>query len=610
MDAYDRAICRAFAYKVKTHTSDQDFQYIPFAFTSEPLLPSLSKIHSRIGFLSGYKPELYDCCPSSCCCYLGPYAELTACPFCKENRYQRDGKPRKRFTYIPIIPRLIAFARNKEYSTKMQYRHQYCSTEARDSISADIFDGTQYKKLCETHITVDTKTLPHKYFSDSRDIALGLSTDGFAPFNKRKKTAWPLLVFNYNLPPDIRFHAEHLLSLGVIPGPKKPKDADSFLWPFLQELFRLAYGVKALDMLAKAFFLLRAFLIVVFGDIPAMSMLMRMKGHNGFSPCRICEIKGVRIPGDRSSVHYVPLNRATCPHIQVNGHQISRYDPRELPLRMHSSLLQQARKVEVAKSGAKANDLAKEYGIKGTPLLSYAHSLSFPQSFPYDFMHLIWENLIPNLILHWTGNFKGLDEGGESYQLAKEIWETIGTQTLRAGTYIPSAYGGRVPDIAQDKTSCTAETWSFWTQYIGPVLLRNRFRNAKYYQHFVALVSLLNRCLQFEISKEEIEELRQGFVKWVEDYETCVIFFSNLLFSAKSTLTTVTTTRIIHVAYQLVHLRSTHFYTLPTASQQWGQYGATGPFQWNAIVAVSSFHFVPDGFLMHHWIDMSLKMHS
>jgi len=285
MDAYNRSICRAFAYKLKTHTSDHDFQYLPYVFNSEPPLPGLSKIRSHITRLSGYKPEFYDCCPNSCCCYLGPYAELSTCPFCKEGRYQSNGKkPRKRFTYIPIIPRLIAFARNKEYSTQMQYRHQHCSTEARDNISVDIFDGTQYKTLCETHVTVDTKTLPYKYFSDPRDIALGLSTDGFAPFNKRKKTAWPLLVFNYNLPPDVRFHAENLLSLGVIPGPKKPKDADSFLWPFLQELFRLAYGVKSLDISAKAFFLLRAFLIVVFGDIPAISMLMRMKGHNGLCP--------------------------------------------------------------------------------------------------------------------------------------------------------------------------------------------------------------------------------------------------------------------------------------------------------------------------------------
>jgi hypothetical protein len=48
----------------------------------------------------------------------------------------------------------------------------------------------------------------------------------------------------------------------------------------------------------------------------------------------------------------------------------------------------------------------------------------------------------------------------------------------------------------------------------------------KYYKHFINLVMLLNICLQFEISNEEIEILREGFVKWVEEYEEWVNFYS------------------------------------------------------------------------------------
>ena len=52
--------------------------------------------------------------------------------------------------------------------------------------------------------------------------------------------------------------------------------------------------------------------------------------------------------------------------------------------------------------------LGKKYGIKGVPILSCISSITFPSSFPFDFMHLIWENLIPNLIEFWTGTFKSL----------------------------------------------------------------------------------------------------------------------------------------------------------------------------------------------------------
>ncbi|THU92540.1 hypothetical protein K435DRAFT_621224, partial [Dendrothele bispora CBS 962.96] len=88
-----------------------------------------------------------------------------------------------------------------------------------------------------------------------------------------------LIIFNYNLPPEERFHRENILCVGVIPGPKKPKDFDSFGWPLIQELLKLAQGVNAFDVKAKALFRLFAYLLYIFGDMPAIAMLMRMKGH-------------------------------------------------------------------------------------------------------------------------------------------------------------------------------------------------------------------------------------------------------------------------------------------------------------------------------------------
>jgi hypothetical protein len=61
--------------------------------------------------------------------------------------------------------------------------------------------------------------------------------------------------------------------------------------------------------------------------------------------------------------------------------------------------------------------------------------------------------------------------------------------------------------------------WSFWTLYLGPVLLLWRFQHQKYYGHFVHLVQLLNLCLQFKLTDDDIEEIRVGFIEWVKDYE-------------------------------------------------------------------------------------------
>ncbi|THU76249.1 hypothetical protein K435DRAFT_600544, partial [Dendrothele bispora CBS 962.96] len=190
----DLAICRAFAYKVQTHTSDDAFKKIPYAFPSETPLPSLKKIRSRVATLSGIEPEIYHCCVNSCVCYVGAHESLEACPFCHERRYHQDRKPRKTFIYIPIIPRLRAFAINQQMAERMQYRDRFVTGKlpgeesSEPEVVKDVFDGEGYRGLLGEKVVVGDHTLPHTYFSDHRDVALGLSTDGFGPFKKRKHT--------------------------------------------------------------------------------------------------------------------------------------------------------------------------------------------------------------------------------------------------------------------------------------------------------------------------------------------------------------------------------------------------------------------------------------
>lgn len=320
----------------------------------------------------------------------------------------------------------------------MRYLVEYVH---KPGIIKDVFNGSHYQSLLSTIVPAHTNH-PFFCFSDERDIALGLSTDGFTPFKRRNKTCWPIILFNYNLPPEIRFHKKYCIHIGTVPGPKKPWDWDSFCWPLVQELIQLEIGVKAFDAISQALFLLHAYLILAFGDIPAMALIMCMKGQNGFSPCRTCNIKGVSI----SRTYYVPLQRDRIPEANP-----PRYDPSDLPLRTHEEFLTQAEGVDMASTNSAREQLAKQYGIKGVPVLSSISSLSFPSSFPFDFMHLIWENLIPNLILFWTGEFKDLDHQGKGYIIAPHIWNEVGAATAACGSTIPAAFGASVPNIVTKK---------------------------------------------------------------------------------------------------------------------------------------------------------------
>jgi Transposase family tnp2 len=501
---------RAHNYRVDTNIGARSYSKLSRAFPSLGNLPSLQQLQTRIRFLSGVQPVPYHCCIKSCCCYTGPYATLTKCPYCDEPRLTELGKPRKLFFYLPIIPRLVSLYGNKEMANVLQYRHNYTS---KPGTTADVFDSEHYQNLRKTRVTIGGETLGHNFFSQPTDIALGLSTDGFGPFKRRKHTCWPLILFIYNFPPAIRCKLASLHSLGVIPGHKAPKDYDSFLLPVVEELFKLSRGVPAFDAEHQRIFMLFAYLILAFGDMPALAKLLRLKGHNAISPCRACRILGIRNAnsGKKRNPYYTPLHRPTG----------QSYDPLKLPLRTHDEFMRQAIQVAMSPSDAEEKRRAVSFGIYGVPLLSTLSSLSIPSSFPHDFMHII-ENIIPALISLWTGTYKGLDTGSEQYQIHKTVWEAIGQACTESGCTMPSSFGCRVPNIATERHHFIAESWFLFATLLGPVLLRQRFAQPTYYQHFVHLVKLINLCLKLEITITEIDEIEKGFAEWVQEYERYV----------------------------------------------------------------------------------------
>ncbi|KDQ52462.1 hypothetical protein JAAARDRAFT_138914, partial [Jaapia argillacea MUCL 33604] len=181
----DLAMMRVFALKVSSNLTTKDFNKLPYVFPSEPL-PSLEEVYSRAAFLSGVKPVKYDCCVNSCICFVGPHAELVECPHCSEPRLNANEKPRNTFSYIPPAPRLAAMHANLSSAKRLAYRaKEHVHTPG---VVRDVFDSHHFRSLKGKKVQVGDKELPYTYFEDDRDIALGLSTDGFAPFKRRKKT--------------------------------------------------------------------------------------------------------------------------------------------------------------------------------------------------------------------------------------------------------------------------------------------------------------------------------------------------------------------------------------------------------------------------------------
>ncbi|KAJ7704460.1 hypothetical protein B0H17DRAFT_911748, partial [Mycena rosella] len=245
--------------------------------------------------------------------------------------------------------------------------------------------------------------------------------------------------------------------------------------------------------------------------------LLKMKGHNSQCPCHMCAIIGIKAPNNHL---YVPLH---CP----TGTQ---YDPLNLPLCQHNMLMAQAHLVKNATNDAEEKQCSQEYRIKGVPLLSTLSLLSIPHSFPYNFMHLIWENVIKTLILLWAGEHKGIDEGTGDYHLGLTVLEAIRAAGKVSGDTIPSCFGPQIPGIVKERYYFIADMRAMgavWVMALGPILLHQQFKNLVYYIHFVLLVQLLHLCLQFEISTADINTIETGMASWVQEFEKCILLLIN-----------------------------------------------------------------------------------
>ncbi|KAG8735138.1 hypothetical protein FRC10_010953 [Ceratobasidium sp. 414] len=183
---------------------------------------------------------------------------------------------------------VLTHAADKEMARKLGYQVE-AEQRFDPKVIEDIFDGNNYCTLCQTLLRLGSN---YCFFDNSQELALGISMDEFSLFKHWRRglsTAWPIILINYNLPPGIRNHIENVICVGVIPGPKQCKDLNSFLIPLLKELLALEEGVEVGGFFPGEDiahnFLLHAFLILGFGDIPAVAKMLLIKAHNAKVPC-------------------------------------------------------------------------------------------------------------------------------------------------------------------------------------------------------------------------------------------------------------------------------------------------------------------------------------
>ncbi len=210
---------------------------------------------------------------------------MQECPKCGAPRYRVVGRsqvPVKVVRHFPLAARLLRMYRAPAIAELMTWHNKNQSTDGKVRHAPN--------SKAWAHINA---TWP-EFAADPRHIWLGLATDGFNPFGEKSSSwsTWPVIFFNYNLPPWLvtkRFFV--ILSL-IIPGLESVKVAnfDVYLEPVIEELEELWKGVAGLDILQPPScraFVLKAMLMWTIHDFPGYGLVSGCQ-HQGYKACPPC----------------------------------------------------------------------------------------------------------------------------------------------------------------------------------------------------------------------------------------------------------------------------------------------------------------------------------
>lgn len=141
------------------------------------------------------------------------------------------------------------------------------------------------------------------------------------PFKSTPYDMWPFLCMIIKLEPSKRVNTVNMLPLLCVPVPRAPKDLVSFLDPFIEEMHELSSGRECVLWNGDRV-VVRCHLLFICGDLPAIAKLCHLKGSNGYSPCRYCNVTGIANPLRNHHVYYPSFcirgdNREICFDIET-----------------------------------------------------------------------------------------------------------------------------------------------------------------------------------------------------------------------------------------------------------------------------------------------------
>ena len=484
---------------------------------------SLYKARKLAAELTGLEPIKVDMCPSSCIAYAGDYRDLTECTFirkgktpCGKKRFKPSGtksKPRAQFTILSIIPIIKALYANDETALLLRQRDTLLKealhlvyTASQTKTFSDFGNGSIH---CMHHQV-------KKLFQDPRDIAFALSTDGAQLTMKKQSDTWIVVFTVLSLPGRLRYKGDYTIIPMAIPGPNPPGDIESFFYVMFQHMTIASEGIWVWDAIESSYFVSRAHLCMVTGDMLGSAKCSGMAGHSAFLGDRFTMVQGARSKITRGAkAQYYPISAPDNDRKEYNPNRPI-YDPDNLPMRTEAeywSAIEQLYKSNIA---AEKSRIVRDTGVSRLPLCATSLAFSHPNFFPLDPFHLFYENCMAFIWDLWTES-----KPSDAFYIPEEKLKTLGDLIPKAMSTLPASFCGPVRDIFLKRNSQYKiyEWMALLHWYIIPIGVELGF-NSNTLQNFAEFSEIITYAMTLKPrSESELMDLKKLIIKFLRGYE-------------------------------------------------------------------------------------------
>jgi len=528
--------------------------------------------------LTGLSPSFIDMCPRSCMAYTGDFQSQTFCThshdgkICNEPRYQQTlgpratPKPRAQMLYIPITPIIQAYYSVAETSVEMRYRDR-CLQETLKLLAEAA--GVNKPKRQYSDFSNSQNHINHYknigLFKDARDVAISISTDGAQLTMKKQSNVWLLVVVLLNLPPERRYRAKNIIIPLAIPGPLSPGNIESFIYPLFQEMAVASEGIWTWDAVDSSYFVLKAYLCGVKGDMLGSAKLNGMAGHSGLHGDRFSMVQGARAGKEKGArPQYYPLSPPQKDTFNKDRPDI---DLNYIPMREQSHYWMTINRLLSAKTKKEHQSIVRETGISRLTLCSASPAFSHPSFFPLDPFHLFYENCMLHIWDLWITHSSSDDKIHMDKDMASELGEEIekGVKTL------PSSFCGPIRNPYKKRQSQykVYEWMALLHWYIIPIAWELGF-DLEVLKNFGEFAEIVETAMTISpMSDEDLSNLHRLIISFLHEFERLYVDNDPM----KVSRCRLCIFQLIHIPYHILWHGSIRFGSQATVERAIGEVG-------------------------------------